>query len=70
MTRLEQLRVDALLTPEDLAEKTGVSARTIRRLEARQGKATIATLAPLATFFSVPASTLTGPACEHSEAAA
>jgi transcriptional regulator with XRE-family HTH domain len=57
---LEQLRMDALLTPEQLAEKieqhptiTGeVSGRTIRRIE-EGGRARLSSLAPLAEFFEV-----------------
>lgn len=61
MRRLEQLRLDALLTPEQLAEKTSVSAPTIRRLE-RGHSAQVPTLAKLADFFGVPASELLRPA--------
>ena len=58
MTRLEQLRVDAGLTPEQLAERVGVSNRTICRLE-RGHSGRIRTLRLLADFFEVPASDLT-----------
>lgn len=34
MTRLEQLRIDAGLTPQQLAEASGVSYRTVKRIEA------------------------------------
>lgn len=61
MIRLEQLRLDALLTPEQLADVTGVSGATIRRLEKGQG-AQVATLAKLSTYFAVPASELLRPA--------
>ena len=59
MTRLEQLRVDALLTPEQLSELTGVHGGTIRRIESGKG-AQIVTLAKLSTYFEVPASELLG----------
>lgn len=65
MTRLEQLRTDAFLSVADLAEATGVPARTISYLE----RALItgirprpATIAPLAKHFDVPASSLLHPA--------
>jgi transcriptional regulator with XRE-family HTH domain len=62
MTRLQQLRVDALMTPEDLGDATGVSPRTIRRrLEDGRG-ARIETLRKLARHFEVPASELLAPA--------
>ena len=57
MTRLEQLRVDAHLTPEELGEATGISGMTIRRLE-KGHKAHVKTLARLSTYFAVPASQL------------
>lgn len=50
VTRLEQLRVDARLTPEVLGEKAGVSPNTIRRIENGYG-AQVATLGKLADCF-------------------
>lgn len=47
MTRLEQARLDARLTVEQLAEISGVSPRTIRRLEEGAG-GHVATLGKLA----------------------
>jgi transcriptional regulator with XRE-family HTH domain len=61
MTRLQQLRVDALMTPEELGDATGVSPRTIRRLEDGRS-ARIETLRKLARHFAVPASELLAPA--------
>lgn len=57
MIRLRQLRLDALLTVDDLAEKAGVSGKTIRRLEDGKG-ARMESLARLSTYFEVPASSL------------
>lgn len=47
MKRLEQMRIDARLTPEQLGERAGVAGMTIRRLE-RGEKARVSTLAKLA----------------------
>jgi DNA-binding XRE family transcriptional regulator len=60
MIRLEQLRVDALMTPEELGAAADVSPRTIRRLEDGRG-ARIDTLRKLARHFDVPASELLAP---------
>lgn len=57
MIRLQQLRLDALLTIDALAEQTGLAPNTIRRLEQGRG-AQMATLARLSTFFEEPASSL------------
>ena len=57
MNRLEQLRLDALLTREQLANETGVSGRTIGRLEQGKG-AHVATLGKLASYFAVKPSEL------------
>lgn len=57
MIRLQQLRLDALLTVDQLAEKCELSAKTIYRLEEGRG-ARIDTLRKLSTFFEVPASDL------------
>lgn len=57
MTRLEQLRLDAALTPEQLGELAGVSGRTVRRIEAgKDGR--VESLKKLAAYFDVPASDL------------
>lgn len=69
MTRLEQLRLDAGLTPEQLAEETAVSSRTIRRIEAGHG-AWVQTLDKLAKRFAVPTSDLRRPALPVAERAA
>jgi transcriptional regulator with XRE-family HTH domain len=62
VTRLEQLRIDRYLTPEELAGETGVPARTIRNLESGDvERPRIRTLRPLAEFFDVPPSELLGP---------
>lgn len=61
MTRLEQLRLDRLMTPEELAKDAKVGAATVRRLERGHG-AQIETLRKLSEFFDVPASELLGPA--------
>lgn len=67
MTRLEKLRVDALLSRRDLADKTGVNHETIRSLEARRvANPQINTLRALSEFFSVPASELLRPAFDGS----
>lgn len=57
MNRLEQLRLDALLSREQLAAEAGVSGRTIGRLEQGKG-AHVATLGKLADYFSVKPSEL------------
>lgn len=61
MIRLQQLRLDAHLTPEQLAAATGVAAATIRRLESGHG-GQVATLGRLADHFGVRASELLRPA--------
>jgi len=55
--RLEQLRIDASLTPDELADQVGMAGNTIRRLEAGQ-RARVSTLTRLAAFFGVRASEL------------
>jgi transcriptional regulator with XRE-family HTH domain len=57
MTRLEQLRIDRVLTPEQLAEATDTSARTIRRIEKRQST-NLRTLGALGKYFDVRPSEL------------
>ena len=70
MTRLEQLRLDALLTRADLAAATGVGEETIRQAEVGETtRPRIATLGPLARYFDVPASSLLAPRGGGQEAA-
>lgn len=65
MTRLEQLRLDRLLSPEQLAKETGLHADTIRDLEARRvERPRVSTLRALAEFFEVPPSQLLQPVPE------
>lgn len=53
-TRLEQLRRERFLSRAQLADQTGVSKGTIRRLEERlQDDAQVATLGKLCKFFEV-----------------
>lgn len=68
MNRLEQMRLDALLTPEQVADRTGVSAKTIRRAESGT-KPRLSTLRPLAEFFEVQPSELLAPAVFEQDAA-
>lgn len=71
MTRLEQLRLDRLLSREQLSEATGVPVRTIRALERESiRRPRISTLAPLAEYFNVPASSLVEPELEQPNGAA
>ena len=59
MTRLEQLRVDALLSPEALGEVAGVSGGAIRRIE--EGRSPhMETLRKLSEHFAIPPSELLG----------
>ncbi|MEJ7786661.1 MAG: helix-turn-helix transcriptional regulator [Solirubrobacteraceae bacterium] len=62
MIRLEQLRLDAQLSPEALGKQAGVAPKAIRRLEADKGTVQVATLGKLADRFKVPASELLQPA--------
>jgi len=55
--RLEQLRLDARMTPEDLGTKSGVAPNTIRRIESGRG-AHVATLGKLADALEVNPSEL------------
>lgn len=58
MTRLEQLRLDGRLTVDELAEASGVSARTIYRLERGEPGVWDTTLWKLADYFKVAPSEL------------
>jgi transcriptional regulator with XRE-family HTH domain len=59
MNRLLQARYDAGLSIEELAERSGVKARTIREVESgRIRKPRVQTLAPLAQVLGVPTSDL------------
>lgn len=63
MILLEQARLDKHLTVDALAAKTGISARTIQRLEAQQGGgAWDSTVITLAEFLGVKPSELLLPA--------
>lgn len=68
MIRLEQLRLDARLTPEQLGEKAGVHGGTVRRIEAGHG-AQVTTLGKLADCFDVKPSELLRQVPEPAEAA-
>lgn len=57
MNRLEQLRTDAKLTPEQLGAAAHVAGETVRRIE-RGKRAFPSTLGKLADYFGVPASDL------------
>lgn len=57
MTRLEQLRIDACLTPEQLGAEAGLAGMTVRRIEAGE-RTTPKTLGKLARYFEVRASEL------------
>lgn len=57
MILLEKLRVDALLTPEQLGERVGLAGGTIRRIEQGKG-AHMGTLRKLVDWARVPASEL------------
>lgn len=61
MRRLEQLRLDARLTPEELGERCDVTGMTVRRLEAGK-RARVDTLGKLADYFEVRPSELLQPA--------
>jgi transcriptional regulator with XRE-family HTH domain len=66
--RLQQLRLDSLLSVEDLARKAGVSGGAIRRLEAEKGIAQIGTLEKLSKHFGVRPSELLLPVTEKEAA--
>lgn len=67
MTRLEQLRIDARLTPEELGARCGVSGVTIRNLE-KGRRARVETLGKIADYFSVRPSEVLSPAAEDAAA--
>jgi transcriptional regulator with XRE-family HTH domain len=67
MTRLEQLRIDARLTPEELGELCGVSGVTIRNLE-KGKRARVDTLGKIADHFGIRPSEVQAPALEGSAA--
>jgi transcriptional regulator with XRE-family HTH domain len=63
VTRLEQLRLDALMTHLELQTATGVAIRTIRNIERGEtDRPQLDTLRKLAGYFNVPASELLLPA--------
>lgn len=66
-TRLEQLRLDAGLTPQELGAQVGIAGQTIRRIESGN-RAHPATLFKLAQRFDVPASSLPQPALQREAA--
>jgi transcriptional regulator with XRE-family HTH domain len=70
MTRLEQLRVDAGMTREKLSELSGVTSRTIHRLENGQGVGKVGTLGALARALNARPSELLQAALPPSERAA
>lgn len=57
MIRLQQMRIDALLSAEQLGDAAGVSGNAIRRVE-RTGRASLAVLEKLAAYFEVAPSSL------------
>ncbi|MDX6534003.1 MAG: Helix-turn-helix domain [Gaiellales bacterium] len=68
MTRLEQLRLDAGWTPEQLSEKSGVAPATIRRLENGKG-GQVRTLVDLAEALDARPSELLRDAADFEKAA-
>lgn len=68
MNRLQQLRIDARLTRDQLAEQVGVTAVTIGNLENGKG-ARVETLGRIADVFEVQPSTLLRPAFPELDAA-
>lgn len=69
MTRLEQLRLDARLTAEQLGAAARVHPRTVYRIERGRG-ARVSTLDKLAAYFDVPPSDLQREALPVGSAAA
>lgn len=70
MTRLEQLRVDARMTREELSGRSGVTARTIHRLENGQVAGKVSTLVALADVLDARPSELLQAALPPTEKAA
>lgn len=70
MTRLEQLRVDAGMTREQLSELSNVTARTIHRLENGQVAGKVSTLVALAKVLDARPSELLQAALPPQERAA
>ncbi len=68
MTRLEQLRLDKRMTPEQLGEAAGVSGMTVRRCEASK-PTRVTSLAKLAEYLDATASELQQPARFQRDAA-
>jgi transcriptional regulator with XRE-family HTH domain len=68
LTRLEQLRIDARLTPEELGVQCGVSGVTIRNLE-KGRPARVKTLGKIADYFSIRPSEVLAPVIDESAAA-
>ena len=57
MTGLERLRLDALMTVDDLAKAAKIDPKTIRRIEDRE-PVHVRSLAKLSSYFGVSASVL------------
>lgn len=68
MIRLEQLRLDARMTPDDLGAKVGITGRAIRYIEA-EGRTSTKTLWALADELNVKPSELLLPAYPTKDAA-
>lgn len=60
MTRLEQLRLDALLTRSELAVAAGVDRKTIARIEERSAVVQVTTLRKLVEYFASQGVEVTG----------
>ncbi len=69
MNRLQQLRIDERMTVPQLADRIGVSSKTIYNLEAGKG-ASLDTLSKLADVFEVKPSSLLRPAFDDTDVAA
>lgn len=67
MIRLEQLRIDARLTPEELGARCGVSGMTIRNLE-KGKRARVDTLGKIADYFAIRPSEVLALATEEQAA--
>jgi transcriptional regulator with XRE-family HTH domain len=70
MTRLEQLRVDARMTRDELSARSGVTSRTIHRLENGQVAGKVSTLVALADVLKARPSELLQAALPPQERAA